>query len=54
MFSRKTEIMVGVFMIVGIFCLVYLSFTLGKVSFFNSGNMTVTADFDSITARSRA
>ncbi len=49
MFSRKTEIMVGIFMIVGIFSLVYLSFTLGKVSLFNSGNMTVTADFDSIT-----
>ena len=49
MFSRKTEMMVGIFMIVGIFCLVYLSLTLGKVSLFNSGNMTVTADFDSIT-----
>ncbi len=49
MFSRKTEIMVGIFMIVGIFCLVYLSLTLGKVSLFDSGNMTVTADFDSIT-----
>jgi phospholipid/cholesterol/gamma-HCH transport system substrate-binding protein len=49
MFSRKTEIMVGIFMIVGIFALVYLSFTLGKVSFFDSGNYTATATFDSIT-----
>ena len=49
MFSRKTEITVGIFMVVGIFCLVYLSLTLGKVSLFSSGNMSATAVFDSIT-----
>jgi phospholipid/cholesterol/gamma-HCH transport system substrate-binding protein len=49
MFARKTEITVGIFMIIGIFALVYLSLSLGKVDMFGSSNYRATALFDSIT-----
>ncbi len=49
MFGRKTEITVGIFMIVGIIALIYLSVTLGKVDLFGSRNYKATALFDSIT-----
>ncbi len=49
MFSKKTEMIVGVFMIVGITALVYLSFSLGKIDLGGSGYIKVTAAFDSIT-----
>ena len=49
MFSKKTEMVVGLFMIVGIVALVYLSFSLGKIDLGGSGYIKATASFDSIT-----
>ncbi len=49
MFAKKTEITVGIFMIIGIFALVYLSVSLGKVSLLGSSDYRATALFDSIT-----
>ncbi|MBE9528093.1 MAG: outer membrane lipid asymmetry maintenance protein MlaD [Proteobacteria bacterium] len=49
MFAKKTEMIVGVFMIVGIAALVYLSFSLGKIDIGGSGYIKATASFDSIT-----
>ncbi len=49
MFNKKTEFAVGLFMVAGIFLLVYLSVTLGKVEIFSSRYYTAIAAFDSIT-----
>lgn len=49
MFSKKTEITVGVFMIAGIIALIYLSVSLGNIEVFNSNSYSVSALFDSIT-----
>ncbi len=49
MFAKKTEMIVGVFMIVGIAALVYLSISLGKIDIGGSGYIKATASFDSIT-----
>jgi len=49
MFSRKTEVTVGIFMVVGIIALIYLSVSLGKIDLFGSKSYTATALFDSIT-----
>ena len=49
MFSRKTEITVGVFMVIGVIALVYLSVSLGKIDFFGTKFYTASAMFDSIT-----
>jgi len=49
MFSRKTEFSAGIFMILGIVALIYLSMSLGNLSFFNSGYYSATAQFDSVT-----
>jgi len=48
MYGRKTEISVGIFMMVGIACLVYLSVNLGKVDLFGSDFFTINAKFGSI------
>ncbi|WDP89151.1 MAG: outer membrane lipid asymmetry maintenance protein MlaD [Desulfobacter sp.] len=48
MYSKTTEISVGLFMIMGMACLVYLSVNLGSVEFFGSGNYTITAVFGSV------
>ena len=48
MYGRKTEISVGVFMVVGIACLVYLSVNLGDVDFFKSDSFMIDARFGSI------
>lgn len=48
MYGRKTEISVGVFMMVGIACLVYLSVNLGNVDLFGSDSFTIDARFGSI------
>lgn len=48
MFGKKTEISVGVFMMVGIACLVYLSVNLGGVDLFGSETFTIDATFGSI------
>jgi phospholipid/cholesterol/gamma-HCH transport system substrate-binding protein len=48
MYGKKTEISVGIFMIVGIACLVYLSVNLGDVGIFGSDSFTINARFGSI------
>ncbi|MBE9531452.1 MAG: outer membrane lipid asymmetry maintenance protein MlaD [Proteobacteria bacterium] len=49
MFSKKTEFTVGVFMIVGIAALVYLSVSLGNIELFGSSKfIKATALFDSV------
>jgi phospholipid/cholesterol/gamma-HCH transport system substrate-binding protein len=48
MYGRKTEISVGVFMILGMVCLVYLSVSLGSVELFGSDAYTIDAVFGSI------
>lgn len=48
MYPKKTEISVGLFMILGMACLVYLSVTLGAVELFGSDAYTVSATFGSI------
>jgi phospholipid/cholesterol/gamma-HCH transport system substrate-binding protein len=54
MYGRKTELAVGVFLIVGIFSLFYLSVSLGGISIFGSPYYEVTAVFDSITGLNEA
>jgi phospholipid/cholesterol/gamma-HCH transport system substrate-binding protein len=48
MYGRKIEISVGIFMIIGIACLVYLSVNLGSVELFGSDAYTIDATFRSI------
>ncbi len=48
MYGRKTEISVGIFMMVGIACLVYLSVNLGNVDLFGSNSFNIEAKFGSI------
>lgn len=48
MYGKKTEISVGIFMMVGIACLVYLSVNLGGVDLFRSDSFMINARFSSI------
>jgi phospholipid/cholesterol/gamma-HCH transport system substrate-binding protein len=48
MYGRKTEISVGLLMIVGMACLVYLSVNLGGVALFGSDTYTIEASFRSV------
>ena len=48
MYGRKTEISVGIFMMVGIACLIYLSVNLGNVDLFGSDSFIIDARFGSI------
>lgn len=48
MYGKKTEISVGIFMIIGIACLVYLSVNLGDVDLFGSQTYKIDATFSSI------
>ncbi|MFO7913762.1 MAG: outer membrane lipid asymmetry maintenance protein MlaD [Desulfotignum sp.] len=48
MYGRKTEISVGVFMVLGMACLVYLSVNLGGVALFGADTYTVEASFRSV------
>ncbi len=48
MYAKKTEISVGIFMVVGMACLVYLSVNLGSVSLFGSDTFTIDASFGSV------
>ncbi len=48
MYGKKTEISVGIFMILGMVCLVYLSVNLGSVELFGSDGYTIDASFGSI------
>jgi phospholipid/cholesterol/gamma-HCH transport system substrate-binding protein len=44
----KVNVAVGLFVVLGILALGYLSIKLGRVSFFGTGGYTVTVDFPSI------
>ncbi len=48
MYGKKTEISVGIFMVAGIFCLIYLSVRLGSVDLFGSDAYVISAKFGSI------
>ncbi|GAB6182767.1 outer membrane lipid asymmetry maintenance protein MlaD [Thermodesulfovibrio hydrogeniphilus] len=45
---ENLEIAVGIFVLIGIFALGYLSFKLGKIEMFSSGHYIVYAEFDKI------
>lgn len=45
----KLEMMVGIFMIVGIFCLGYVSIKLGKMELVGGDYYTISAGFDSVS-----
>jgi phospholipid/cholesterol/gamma-HCH transport system substrate-binding protein len=49
MFKAKTELIVGIFVIVGIVALIYLSVSLGDIKLFGDKNYNVFASFDSVT-----
>ena len=46
--SSRVNIAVGLFVLVGILALAYLSIQLGRVTFFGGGGYVVTADFPSV------
>jgi len=48
MYGKKTEISVGIFMMAGIACLIYLSVRLGSVDLFGSDSYIISAKFGSI------
>ncbi|MEH0019198.1 MAG: outer membrane lipid asymmetry maintenance protein MlaD [Desulfobacter sp.] len=48
MYGKKTEISVGLFMIMGMVCLAYLSVNLGSVELFGSNSYSISATFGSI------
>ena len=48
MYGKKTEISVGIFMMAGIACLIYLSVRLGSVDLFGSDSYIISARFGSI------
>lgn len=48
MYGKKTEISVGLFMIMGMVCLAYLSVNLGSVELFGSDSYSISATFGSI------
>jgi len=45
----KLEMMVGIFMLIGIFCLGYISIKLGKMELMGGDYYTVSARFDSVS-----
>jgi phospholipid/cholesterol/gamma-HCH transport system substrate-binding protein len=45
----KLEMMVGIFMVIGIFCLGYISIKLGKMELVGGDFYTVSAGFDSVS-----
>ena len=47
--SAKLELTVGIFMLIGILCLGYLSIKLGKMELIGGNNYRVTARFDSVS-----
>ena len=49
MFKAKAELVVGIFIIVGIVSLIYLSVSLGGIKLFGDDEYNVFASFDSVT-----
>lgn len=47
--SAKLELVVGIFMLVGILCLGYLSIKLGKMELIGGNNYRISARFDSVS-----
>lgn len=47
--SPKLELTVGIFMLIGIICLAYLSIKLGKMELIGGNNYRITARFDSVS-----
>jgi phospholipid/cholesterol/gamma-HCH transport system substrate-binding protein len=47
--SAKLELTVGIFMLLGIICLGYLSIKLGKMELIGGNNYRITARFDSVS-----
>ena len=47
--SAKLELTVGIFMLVGIICLGYLSIKLGKMELIGGNNYRISARFDSVS-----
>ena len=47
--SAKLEMMVGIFMVIGILCLGYVSIKLGKMELVGGDYYTVFAGFDSVS-----
>ena len=47
--NAKLELIVGIFMLIGILCLGYLSIKLGKMELTGGNNYRVTARFDSVS-----
>ncbi|MBI5482913.1 MAG: outer membrane lipid asymmetry maintenance protein MlaD [Deltaproteobacteria bacterium] len=45
----KLEMMVGIFMVIGIFCLGYVSIKLGKMELVGGDYYTISAGFDSVS-----
>lgn len=46
---KRLEISVGIFMLIGIFCLGYISIKLGKMEIIGGDYYNVTAEFDSVS-----
>ena len=46
--QRRTEVVVGLFVLVGVACLGYLAIKLGKLEVFGASGYTVIADFPSV------
>ncbi len=47
--SAKLELIVGIFMLIGILCLGYLSIKLGKMELIGGNNYRISARFDSVS-----
>ncbi|MBW1714161.1 MAG: outer membrane lipid asymmetry maintenance protein MlaD, partial [Deltaproteobacteria bacterium] len=48
MTGRRIELTVGLFVVIGAACLIYLSLMLGQVGWFGAGEYEVYAEFDSV------
>ena len=49
MSQTRTELVVGIFVLLGLAGLAYLSIRLGKLEFIGSGGYRITAEFDSVS-----
>lgn len=49
MYKQSTEVIVGIFVLIGVCCMVYLSVSLGGVHIFGSPYYEIKAEFDSVT-----
>ncbi len=47
--KNSIELIVGLFIIIGVICMGYISIKLGKVNLFSNDHYTITADFTSVS-----